>query len=60
MKLIYLFWLFIISLNSYSQALIPNPPQLSATSYLLLDAKTLKVISGTIQVNQLAWLVLQR
>ena len=29
MKLIYLFWLFIISLNSYSQALIPNPPQLS-------------------------------
>ena len=45
MKLIYLFWLFIISLNSYSQTLIPNPPQLSATSYLLLDAKTLKVIS---------------
>ena len=45
MKLIYLFWLFIISLNSYSQALIPNPPQLSATSYLLLDAKTLKIIS---------------
>ena len=45
MKLVYLFGLFFISLNSYSQALIPNPPQLSATSYLLLDVKTLKVIS---------------
>ena len=33
------------SLAPINQSLIPNPPQLSATSYLLLDAKTLKVIS---------------
>ena len=45
MKLIYILSLLFFSLFSFTQALIPNPPQLSATSYLLLDAKTLKVIS---------------
>ena len=45
MKLIYILSLLFSSLFSFTQALIPNPPQLSATSYLLLDAKTLKVIS---------------
>ena len=45
MKLIYFISLLFLSLFSFTQALIPNPPQLSATSYLLLDAKTLKIIS---------------
>ena len=41
----YLFCFLFLSLNCFGQSLIPNPPQLTATSYLLLDAKTLKIIS---------------
>lgn len=36
----------LISSNIFSQALIPNPPEVSASSYLLLDAKTMTVISS--------------
>ena len=43
-KLIFVFLL--ISQNVFSQALIPNPPEVSATSFLLMDAKTGTVITS--------------
>jgi D-alanyl-D-alanine carboxypeptidase (penicillin-binding protein 5/6) len=44
-KLIFIFLL--ISQNIISQSLIPNPPEVSATSYLLIDAKTGTVITSS-------------
>ena len=44
-KLIFVFLL--ISQNVFSQALIPNPPEVSATSFLLMDAKTGTVITSS-------------
>ena len=46
MKRIFLIFI-LISSNIFSQALIPNPPEVSASSYLLLDAKTMTVISSS-------------
>ena len=46
MKNIFITFL-LLSSNLFSQALIPNPPEVSASSYLLLDAKTLTVISSS-------------
>ena len=43
-KLIFIFLL--ISQNIFSQSLIPNPPEVSATSFLLIDAKTGTVITS--------------
>ena len=36
----------LITQNIFSQALIPNPPEVSATSFLLIDAKTKTVITS--------------
>ena len=44
-KLIFIFLL--ISQNIFSQSLIPNPPEVSATSFLLIDAKTGTVITSS-------------
>ena len=33
--------------NIFSQTLIPNPPEVSATSFLLIDAKTKTVITSS-------------
>ena len=44
-KLIFIFLL--ISQNILSQSLIPNPPEVSATSFLLIDAKTGTVITSS-------------
>ncbi|MDC1138964.1 D-alanyl-D-alanine carboxypeptidase [Gammaproteobacteria bacterium] len=45
MKKIILFFLFTTQ-NIFSQALIPNPPEVSAKSFLLMDAKTKTVITS--------------
>ena len=45
MKKIILFFLFTAQ-NIFSQALIPNPPEVSAKSFLLIDAKTKTVITS--------------
>ena len=36
----------LITQNIFSQTLIPNPPEVSATSFLLIDAKTKIVITS--------------